>query len=68
MFKKLTQKQEGTLFLFGVTSFIWFFIILNNNSGENLLFGAIICGIIFGAITTLVLAIFYVLMKSIFNW
>lgn len=67
MFKNLTQKQEGTLFLFIITSFIWFMIALNNNPNDNILL-LLFSSIFLGAITTLILAIFYVLMKSIFNW
>lgn len=63
--KKLTTKQEGTLFLFILSSAVWFFIGISNNKE---ILGSLLSGIILGAITTLALVILFALMKAIFNW
>ncbi len=66
MLKKLTSRQKGALFLFGITSFIWFMIGINNND-DGLLY-ILIISIILGAVTTLVLGILYAFIKSTFDW
>lgn len=66
MKNKLTPQKEGTIFLFIVSSVIWFIIFINNHNSE-LLFG-IIGSLILGLITTIVLGLLFVFMKATFKW
>lgn len=63
--KKLTTKQQGTLFLFILSSGVWFFISISNN--RELLI-SLVGGIFLGAVTTFVIVILFNLMKAIFDW
>ncbi len=63
--KKISQQQEGTLFLFIVCSGIWVYISIYN---ENDLLLSIIGGICLGALSTLVLGILFSFMKAVFKW
>ena len=63
--KKISQQQEGTIFLFLSSSIIWFFIIINNS---HTLIESIIGGICFGGLSTLILALLFIFMKATFKW
>ena len=63
--KKITQQQEGSIFLFVLSSIIWFFISMYN-SNEILI--SLIGGIVLGAVSTLIIIMLFSLMKAIFNW
>ena len=63
--KKITQQQEGSIFLFVLSSIIWFFISMYNSNGILI---SLIGGILLGAVSTLIIILLFLLMKAIFNW
>lgn len=63
--KKISQQQEGTIFLLILCSLIWFCIILNTS---HTLIESIIGGICLGGLSTLILGILFAFMKAVFKW
>lgn len=63
--KKISQQQEGTIFLFILCSLISFFVILKTS---HTLIESIIGGIFIGGLATLLLAILFIFMKAVFKW
>lgn len=67
MNKKITEQQKGTIFLFIISSIIWFVIGIKNNPNDSML-GILLVSIFAGMITSIVLTVLFLIMKRMLNW
>lgn len=70
MKKRITQQQEGTLFLLILSFILWFLFEMYSNT-QNVLkdwIEIIITAIVLSIITTIALTLLFSIMKNWFKW